>query len=469
VRAPLDAPVHVGRPRDERANSRRTPRARARPIAAVAHAWGPLSLRVVSPFRDTTRERERLDFRLEIGFLPTNARNARMAPTRALLSIASLLSATALHGCPVDDRTLYPATGGTFVVTAGESGGGESGASGGGAGGDDEQTGGVGGSNAGEAGNSGSSGRGGTSGTSGTNGNGGSGGATGGTGGIGGCRGSRCSCSGDDIDECAGNPCCRTLNVPTGSFTLGAGESSSASASLEGFGLDQFEVTVGRFRKFVDSYTGAPQPDAGQHPFVVASGWQSPWDALIAADTDSLGSELGCHPTQATWTDDFGPNEARPMNCVTWFEAFAFCAWDGGRLPTEAEWEYAASGGDSPREFPWGDDAPTPDLSLYACNGMPLDECTATDLLSVGSRPDGAGRFLHEDLAGSLGEWVLDWHAPYADPCNNCANVDGGSERVTRGGSFLSERVTDLRARARAPEGPTERFSSVGFRCARDE
>jgi formylglycine-generating enzyme required for sulfatase activity len=76
---------------------------------------------------------------------------------------------------------------------------------------------------------------------------------------------------------------------------------------------------------------------------------------------------------------------------------------------------------------------------------------------------------MHEDLAGSVGEWVLDWHAPYTEPCNNCAKVDDGFERVVRGGSFLSERGTDLRARTRAPEAPAERFSSIGFRCARDE
>ena len=384
---------------------------------------------------------------------------------RGYATLLSISVSASLVACPDDgDRRLLAGVGGTTIITEGGTGDGSAGEGGNGEGG--AESGGTSGESGGTAGNSGSAG---TTSTGGTGGESGSS-ATGGSAGIGlpECRGARCSCFGDEGTECADENCCRTHSVPTGSFSLGEDE-SVLDDRVEGFGLDEFEVTVGRFRKFVENYLGPPQPEAGQHSFVVASGWKGQWDTLIAADAEELEGGLGCHSTQATWTRGPGPNETRPMNCVSWYEAFAFCAWDGGRLPSEAEWEYAASGGDEARDFPWGNEAPDGTLALFDCDGVPLDDCTASDLAVVGSRLSGAGRFFQTDLAGSVAEWVLDWHAPYIEACVNCAKVDAGSERVTRGGSFLSALETDLRTLERAPEDPAERFPSVGFRCARND
>jgi sulfatase modifying factor 1 len=390
----------------------------------------------------------------------------RTARTTAILF--SLSVSASLVACPDDGgRKLSGGVGGTTIITAGEAGGGFGGEGGDGSGAEDQ--GGTGGA---VAGNGGQGGSGASSGTAnGGTANGGTAGTDAGSGGTGAlpeCRGARCSCFGDSGTECAGDDCCTTRSVPGGSFALGDDE-SALDDRVDEFGLDEFEVTVGRFRKFVDNYFGPPQPEAGQHSFIVASGWRGQWDTLIAADADELAAGLSCHDTQATWTSEPGDNEARPMNCVTWYEAFAFCAWDGGRLPTETEWEFAASGGDEAREFPWGSDAPDPDFALFECDGRPVDDCTASDLLPVGSKPAGAGRYFQVDLAGSVAEWVLDWHAPYVEACVNCAAVDAGSERVTRGGSFLSALSADLGAAERAPEDPGERFPSVGFRCARND
>ena len=95
------------------------------------------------------------------------------------------------------------------------------------------------------------------------------------------------------------------------------------------------------------------------------------------------------HSSVVIFPGGAGANEQLPMNCVNWYEAFAFCIWDGARLPTENEWELAAAGGSDNRVFPWGGDALTPNLALYNCpagcaNGF-------INLSPVGSKPAGAG------------------------------------------------------------------------------
>jgi|SRR5580704_4705762 sulfatase modifying factor 1 len=83
-------------------------------------------------------------------------------------------------------------------------------------------------------------------------------------------------------------------------------------------------------------------------------GWGPSDDANVSPTDAHLSS---CSPA-ATWTPSPSGSENLPINCVDWAEAYAFCIWDGGFLPSDAEWEYAAAGGSEQREYPWGSALP---------------------------------------------------------------------------------------------------------------
>jgi formylglycine-generating enzyme required for sulfatase activity len=172
---------------------------------------------------------------------------------------------------------------------------------------------------------------------------------------------------------------------------------------------------------------------------------------------------LKCNASHQTWTDTAGAGDNYPINCVSWYEAFAFCIWDGGRLPTEAEWEYAAAGGSENRLYPWGSEPPDETRASYLC--LPF--------VSVGSKSAGAGRWGHLDLAGSMWEWTFDWYDEnwYSDPAatgTNVCNLTPTRLRTNRGGGW--DYGSDyLRAAYRGLElfPPKTHFPSIGFRCAR--
>src|SRR5512141_1636217 len=96
-----------------------------------------------------------------------------------------------------------------------------------------------------------------------------------------------------------------------------------------------------------------PGEGAGAHPKIAGSGWSSTWNTHLSFDTAALRSALKCSAASQIWTDMPGSNENKPVVCLDWYTAFAFCAWDGGRLATDAEWNYAASGGNEHRYYAW--------------------------------------------------------------------------------------------------------------------
>ena len=209
-------------------------------------------------------------------------------------------------------------------------------------------------------------------------------------------------------------------------------------------------------------------PGAGKNPSDPTDiGWNPAWNAELPADAPALAEAVACDPVYQTWTPSPGDNEHRPMSCIDWFEAFAFCVWDGGRLPTEGEWDYATIGGSEYRTFPWGEAAPDCTYANFIPDQM---RCAATFTNDVGSEsPKGDGKWGQADLAGNLWEWVLDWSSNnIALGCANCAHPPPSSPwRVVRGGSFGSD-ATYLGHQARFEMVPWIRDAVTRARCARN-
>ena len=288
----------------------------------------------------------------------------------------------------------------------------------------------------------------------------------------------------------SGENCCISLGITGGTYyrtylNTGNGPSGDANlATVSTFQLDKYLVTVGRFQQFIGAWNGGyrPPPGSGKHthlnagkglldsasPGTYETGWNASFDTI---------------PNLAPCATLLGQAEDLPAaGCVDWYAAYAFCIWDGGFLPSEAEWEYAAAAGDQQREYPWGsaDPASTDQYAIYNCEYPPgsnrgcLGLTGAPNVAPVGTATLGAGRWGQLDMAGDVWEWTLDWYAPYIDPCPDCAylttgHLDAsfqGNSRVSRGGAFNSA-ASSLLTTSRFPDYPSTVGRPLGFRCAR--
>jgi sulfatase modifying factor 1 len=266
-------------------------------------------------------------------------------------------------------------------------------------------------------------------------------------------------CGEDGKDDC-----CASDEVAGGQFNRS--NDKDYPAQLQAFRLDRYEVTVGRFRAFVAGYAlDKPLPEDGANPSVgPSSGWDAGWDDSLPRDQKELLAKIQCDQVYARWTAEPGPNEDQPMNCASWYLGFAFCAWDGGRLPTEAEWNYAAAGGNEQRPYPWGTDEPDATHAVFGC---PSDVETC-EIPRVGSTPAGQGKWGQMDLAGSMAEWTLDYYGTLPTSCGDrCAALkDSKLGRALRGGDFTRDAAT-LLTTYRVGIAPEDRQAYIGFRCAR--
>ena len=166
---------------------------------------------------------------------------------------------------------------------------------------------------------------------------------------------------------------------------------------------------------------------------------------------------------------NFRQSGDHPIVLVDWDDAVAFCEWAGGRLPTEAEWEYAARAGHDGQIYWWGDELSSDWANFGAaecCAGAVGGADQWVNTAPVGSLPPND--FGLYDMAGNAWEWVADWHGAYdPGPAVDPRGADSGLGRVARGGSWLNFPGV-LRVSVRLVFAPTGQTSNVGVRCARD-
>ncbi len=238
--------------------------------------------------------------------------------------------------------------------------------------------------------------------------------------------------------------------VPAGTFQMGGfdgdaqqDENPTRAVTLDSFWIDKLLVTNGMYQLCLKA--GACQP---------------PRELKSA--------------THATYFDN--PDFADfPVIYVSWLDASSYCQWAGRRLPTEAEWEFAARGSADTRRYPWGDQSPTDSLANY--------DSALRDTSKVGSFPTGASPFGALDMAGNVWEWVSDYYGATYYSQGLIQNPPGpkgadGGLKVIRGGSwadnFKELRVSnrgfskspDLTADSKSDAYKGDANNRTGFRCA---
>jgi serine/threonine-protein kinase len=227
--------------------------------------------------------------------------------------------------------------------------------------------------------------------------------------------------------------------IPSGHYlmgcTLGEGdceivETPAHRVSVKGFYMDRGEVTAAAYAGCVEAGKCASPLSSTDAPYCT---WGDP--------------KLGDHP----------------INCVTWAQAKAYCAWAEKRLPTEAEWEYAARGGYNDRRYPWGNEEADCSRAVMA------DGCGRMGTWAEGSK--AANGFGLLDMAGNVSEWVEDClHDSYLGaPADGRAWTEGEcTTRLLRDGSWFYRASGSFRVSNRSWLDPATQNPSAGFRCVKD-
>lgn len=277
--------------------------------------------------------------------------------------------------------------------------------------------------------------------------------------------------------------------IPGGKFLMGTegdygfaadGEGPAHEVEVDGFYLDATCVTNEQFNAFVNETSYKTESERFGWSFV----FQGHLNALQLAKSVRAavrGSEWWCRVEGAAWRHPEGAGSTikqrwqHPVVQVSWNDATAYAHWAGKRLPTEAEWEYAARGGLVQKRFPWGDDLePGGRHFMNVWQGVFPVRNTEADG-HYGTAParsykaNGYGLF---QMTGNVWEWCEDWFDPtyYRNsPRSNPRGPETGERRVMRGGSYLchASYCNRYRTDARSSNTPDSATTNLGFRCAR--
>lgn len=276
------------------------------------------------------------------------------------------------------------------------------------------------------------------------------------------------------------------VKLSGGSFLMGTddkegfpedGEGPVREVTLDSFYIDATTVTNQQFAEFIKATNY--QTDAEKF------GWSFVFYALLQSETDlsklqrSSQTPWWCVVEGAKWNMPEGLNSDirermdHPVVHVSWNDAMAYCRWSGKRLPTEAEWEYAARGGLIQKKFPWGDEL-TPE-GEHRCNiwqGVFPDINTMDDgyLGTAPAKSFKPNNFGLYNMAGNVWEWCNDWFSRDFHKTSSPVNPKGpesGNAKVIRGGSFLchDSYCNRYRVAARSSNTVDSSTSNMGFRC----
>ncbi|MCM3763896.1 formylglycine-generating enzyme family protein [Neobacillus niacini] len=278
------------------------------------------------------------------------------------------------------------------------------------------------------------------------------------------------------------------VTLPGGEFIMGTddavgfnadGEGPARKVIVEPFAIDRYAATNQQFNEFVAETNYVTEAER--------YGWSFVFHMLVSdtvkkSVTQSvMGTPWWLVVEGASWKHPEGPDSSiadrmdHPVVHVSWNDALAYCRWSGKRLPTEAEWEYAARGGLEGKIYPWGDELLL--AGEHQCNiwqgNFPVENTLEDGYLATAPvhsfQPNGYGLY---NVVGNVWEWCSDWFSAQHlhEPTGNPAELSEGTAKVMKGGSYLCHHsyCNRYRVAARTQNTPDSSAGNIGFRCAVD-